>query len=220
MSNSLRPHGRQYARLRCPSLSQFTLPSKGFPGGSTGKESSCKVGDLGSIPGLGRSPGDGSSYPLQYSGLEKTISSSVVPFSSCPQSLPASVPFRWVSTSYQVAKVLVVLGKWGQRRGIRECIFTRPGEVSKAKQNKCMKSRKADYRRNIFFLEVSLDHYSSFFSPISLLSPPPFFYTVSPSPSSASSSSSHPPLYLAFTPSSLFLDFVLWVYTAVKCYWS
>ena len=43
----------------------------GFPGGSAGKESACNVGDIGSIPGLGRSPGEGNSYPLQYSGLEK-----------------------------------------------------------------------------------------------------------------------------------------------------
>ena len=42
----------------------------GFPGGSVGKESACNVGDLGSIPGLGRSPGEGNGYPLQYSGLE------------------------------------------------------------------------------------------------------------------------------------------------------
>ena len=40
-----------------------------FPGGSAGKESACNVGDLGSIPGLGRSSGEGKSYPLQYSGL-------------------------------------------------------------------------------------------------------------------------------------------------------
>ena len=39
----------------------------GFPGGSDGKESACNVGDLGSIPGLGRSPGEGNNYPLQYS---------------------------------------------------------------------------------------------------------------------------------------------------------
>ena len=39
----------------------------GFPGGSAGKESTCNVGDLGSIPGLGRSHGEGNSYPLQYS---------------------------------------------------------------------------------------------------------------------------------------------------------
>jgi len=38
--------------------------------GSAGKESTCNVGDLGSIPKSGRSPGEGNSYPLQYSGLE------------------------------------------------------------------------------------------------------------------------------------------------------
>jgi len=37
--------------------------------GSSGKESACNEGDLGSIPGLGRSPGEGNGYPLQYSGL-------------------------------------------------------------------------------------------------------------------------------------------------------
>ena len=44
----------------------------GFPGGSAGKESACKVGDLGWIPGLGRSPGEGKGHPLQYSGLENS----------------------------------------------------------------------------------------------------------------------------------------------------
>ena len=38
-----------------------------------GKESACNVGDLGSIPGLGISPGEGKGYPLQYSGLEDVI---------------------------------------------------------------------------------------------------------------------------------------------------
>ena len=42
----------------------------GFPCGSAGKESTCNAGDLGSIPGLGSSPGEGKGYPLQYSGLE------------------------------------------------------------------------------------------------------------------------------------------------------
>ena len=42
----------------------------GFPGSSAGKESTCNVGDLGSIPGLGSSPGGGNGYALQYSGLE------------------------------------------------------------------------------------------------------------------------------------------------------
>ena len=45
----------------------------GFPGGSAGKESACSVGDLGSIPGLGRSPGEGKGYPLQYSDLENSM---------------------------------------------------------------------------------------------------------------------------------------------------
>ena len=44
-----------------------------FPCGSAGKESACNVGDLGSIPGLGRSHGEGNSYPLQYSGLENSM---------------------------------------------------------------------------------------------------------------------------------------------------
>ena len=41
-----------------------------FSCGSAGKESACNAGDLGSIPGLGKSPGEGKGYPLQYSGLE------------------------------------------------------------------------------------------------------------------------------------------------------
>ena len=42
----------------------------GFPGGSEVKESACSAGDLGSIPGLGKSPGEGNGNPLQYSCLE------------------------------------------------------------------------------------------------------------------------------------------------------
>ena len=45
----------------------------GFPGGSDGKESACNVGDLGSIPGSGRSSGEGNSYPPWYSCLEKSM---------------------------------------------------------------------------------------------------------------------------------------------------
>ena len=43
------------------------------PDGSAGKESTCNAGDLGSIPALGRSPGEGNSYPLQYSGVENSM---------------------------------------------------------------------------------------------------------------------------------------------------
>ena len=52
----------------------FTVLFKvGFPCGSAGKEFACNAGDPGSIPGLGRSPGEGKGYPLQYSGLENSI---------------------------------------------------------------------------------------------------------------------------------------------------
>ena len=44
-----------------------------FPHGSAVKESACNVGDLGSIPWLGGSPGEGNSYSLQYSGLENSM---------------------------------------------------------------------------------------------------------------------------------------------------
>ena len=45
----------------------------GFPCGSAGKESACNAGDLSLIPGLGRSPGEGMGYPLQYSCLENSM---------------------------------------------------------------------------------------------------------------------------------------------------
>ena len=53
-------------RLSTPVLLDFFC-------GSTGKESTCNVGDLSSIPGLGKSPREGEGYPLQYSGLENSM---------------------------------------------------------------------------------------------------------------------------------------------------
>ena len=50
-----------------------SLVAQGFPGGSDSKESACNVGDLGSIPGSGRSPGEGNGNPLQYSCLENPM---------------------------------------------------------------------------------------------------------------------------------------------------
>ena len=52
-------------------------PTLGFPGGSDGKESACNVGDLGLIPGLGRSPGGGHRNPLQYYCLENAMDKGV-----------------------------------------------------------------------------------------------------------------------------------------------
>ena len=56
-----------------PSLFMANIPlcaGVGFPGGLDGKASACNAGDLGSIPGLERSPGEGNGSPLQYSCLE------------------------------------------------------------------------------------------------------------------------------------------------------
>ena len=51
----------------------FVFKFMGFPGSSAGEESICNAGDPGSIPGLGRSPGKGKGYPLQYSRLENSM---------------------------------------------------------------------------------------------------------------------------------------------------
>ena len=58
-----------------------------FPDGSDGEESTCSAQDLGSVPGLGRSPGEGEDYPHQYSGLENSIDREV-----------------WQTTNYGVTK--------------------------------------------------------------------------------------------------------------------
>ena len=55
-----------------------------FPGGSDGKESTSNEGDLDSIPGLGRSLGEGNGYPLQYSGLENSMDRGAWQASSSP----------------------------------------------------------------------------------------------------------------------------------------
>ena len=60
--------GKKNRRNRLP-----TPVFLGFPCGSASKESACNAGDLDSIPGLGRSPGEGKGYPLQYSGLENSM---------------------------------------------------------------------------------------------------------------------------------------------------
>ena len=70
-----------YRRETCRTekLSNLTKVTQlmGFPGGSAGKESACNAGDLGSIPGLGRSPGEEISYPLQCYGLGNSVDSIV-----------------------------------------------------------------------------------------------------------------------------------------------
>ena len=71
----------------------------GFPGGSAGKESTCSAGDLGSIPGLGRSTGEGNSYPLHYSSLENSMDYIVLGVAKSQTRL--SFTFTFPRSSYQ-----------------------------------------------------------------------------------------------------------------------
>ena len=71
----------------------------GFPGGSDGKESTCNAGDLGSISGSGRSPGEGNGYLLQYSHMEnpmdregRDFACSLDKESACDAGYPDSIP--------------------------------------------------------------------------------------------------------------------------------
>ena len=62
-----------FSWLSWPASPLYYWIKVGFPSSSTGKESACNAGDLGLIPGLGRSPAARKSYPLQYSGLENSM---------------------------------------------------------------------------------------------------------------------------------------------------
>ena len=80
--------------LTSPALAgQFFTPG-GFLGGSVGEESTCSAGDLGSVPGLGRSSGEGNSYPLQHAGLENSMGPQrdcvTFTFTSLPMVLPGT----------------------------------------------------------------------------------------------------------------------------------
>ena len=71
MADTSRKNGAQ----RSPQKASENQESEreGFPGVSASKEFACNAGDLGLIPGLGRSPGEGNGNPLQYSGLENSM---------------------------------------------------------------------------------------------------------------------------------------------------
>ena len=78
----------------------------GFPCGWAGKESPCNAGDLDSIPGLGRCPGEGKGYPLQYSGLENlnmtewlSLSICFMKKERCPQAMVGNQIYSLVCIS-------------------------------------------------------------------------------------------------------------------------
>ena len=69
----MRPVTLQFPACHSPFCVLIYLTFEKFPGGSDGKASAYNVGDLGSIPGSGRSPGEGNGNPLQYSCLENPM---------------------------------------------------------------------------------------------------------------------------------------------------
>ena len=96
-------------------MSQLFASFLGFPCGSAGKESIHNVGDLGSIPGLGRSPGEGNGYLLQYSGLENSTDCVYSPW-GCKEldmserlSLSLPVPHRQISGERKLTNLLTGL---------------------------------------------------------------------------------------------------------------
>ena len=81
----------------------MTVYSSPFPGGSDGKESAGNgKGDLGSIPELGRSPGEGNGYPLQYSVLENSMDCTIHGVTKSNVYLCVSVHSVNVSTALQI----------------------------------------------------------------------------------------------------------------------
>ena len=82
----------------------------GFPGGSDGKASACSVGDLYSIPGLGRSPGEGKGYPLQYYGLENSVDC-IARGVAKSRTRPSNFTCTWVNNKIPLYPVIDNKGK-------------------------------------------------------------------------------------------------------------
>ena len=107
ISNDLNVHLKQLQKEE-QSLKLVLIEGWGFPCISPGKESACNVGDPGSIPGLGRSPGEGKGYPFQYSGLENFIDCTVHGITKS---------WTWLSDlHFHFSQILV--GRWLQEKPI------------------------------------------------------------------------------------------------------
>ena len=112
--NLVDDHGFQMSLRIEPRSFRWVISSSGFPGSSADKESSCNVGDLGLIPGLGRSPGGGHGSPLQYSCLEN-------PHGQEPgvlQSMGSQRVRHYWATKHSIAQSLPQVSFWGLLFGI------------------------------------------------------------------------------------------------------
>ena len=85
----------------------WSYASLGFPGSLAANESACSGGDLASIPGLGRSPGEGKGYPLQYSFLENSMDCRVHEVAKTHTRLS---DFHFVFPYYCILRVVSILG--------------------------------------------------------------------------------------------------------------
>ena len=92
----------------------------GFLPSSVGKESACNAGDMGSIPGLGRSPGEGNGNPLQYSCLENPMDGGTL---QATVHGVARVGHNWVT--------FTSLGRINPRRNMQRCILIKLGKKEK-----------------------------------------------------------------------------------------
>ena len=91
---------------------------QGFPCGSAGKESTCNVGDLGLTPGLGRSPGEGKGYLLQYYGLENSNMDYTVHGVAKSWTRLSEFYFTWASlVAHTVESLPAVRETWVQSLG-------------------------------------------------------------------------------------------------------
>ena len=103
-----------YINLLSCSLALLTFEAKqalswGFPCGSASKESPCNVGDLGLIPRLGRSAGEGKGHPLQYSGLENSM--------DCVMGFPVGASSKELPANAGVVRDLGSIPASGRSRG-------------------------------------------------------------------------------------------------------
>ena len=106
------PNVKFHVSTQTKQMTKISSPkyTHSFPCGSAGKESTCNVGELGYIPGLGRSPREGKGYPLQNSGLKNSM--------ACASGLPLKKELNWASLVAQPVKRLPAMwGTWVQSLG-------------------------------------------------------------------------------------------------------
>ena len=97
----IQTHTQLFDKMQCLVFSTVPHLYLGYPESSVGKESACNAGDLGSILGLGRSPGEGKGYPLQYSHLENCMDCIVCGHKESDTTERLLLHFIYILESYQ-----------------------------------------------------------------------------------------------------------------------